>query len=74
MSQTFAGHYDGKVIVLEKPARLPVGKRLRIQVELVKPANAKLTKARKIIGTGQFCSGIADLGSNKKHLEGFGAK
>lgn len=27
---------------------------------------------RKIIGQGQFDSGIRDLGSNKKHLEGFG--
>ncbi len=27
---------------------------------------------RKIIGLGQFKSGCADLGSNKKHLKGFG--
>jgi len=26
----------------------------------------------KIIGLGQFESGVSDLGSNKKHLEGFG--
>ena len=26
----------------------------------------------KIVGVGQFASGHADLGSNKKHLEGFG--
>lgn len=29
-------------------------------------------KRRKIIGQGKFDSGIPDLGSNKKHLEGFG--
>lgn len=27
---------------------------------------------RGIIGMGKFASGIKDLGSNKKHLEGFG--
>jgi hypothetical protein len=27
---------------------------------------------RRIIGQGQFDSGIKDLGSNKKHLKGFG--
>ncbi len=26
----------------------------------------------KILGTGKFASGIPDLGSNKKHLRGFG--
>jgi hypothetical protein len=29
-------------------------------------------KKRKIIGMGEFDSGIPDLGSNKKHLEGYG--
>jgi hypothetical protein len=27
---------------------------------------------RKIVGLGQFASGVKDLGSNKKHLQGFG--
>lgn len=27
---------------------------------------------KKIIGLGEFSSGISDLGSNKKHMEGFG--
>ena len=27
---------------------------------------------RKIIGLGRFRSGVSDLGSNKKHLRGFG--
>jgi len=26
----------------------------------------------RIAGLGQFASGISDLGSNKKHLKGFG--
>jgi len=29
-------------------------------------------KERRIVGAGKFASGIPDLGSNKKHLEGFG--
>jgi hypothetical protein len=29
-------------------------------------------KKRTIIGLGKFASGISDLGSNKKHLAGFG--
>lgn len=29
-------------------------------------------KNQRIIGLGKFRSGISDLGSNKKHLRGFG--
>ena len=29
-------------------------------------------KKQKIAGLGKFASGIADLGSSKKHLKGFG--
>jgi len=29
-------------------------------------------KKQKFIGLGEFDSGIPDLGSNKKHLEGYG--
>jgi len=29
-------------------------------------------KSRKIVGLGQFSSGVSDLGSNKKHLRNFG--
>lgn len=36
-------------------------------------AAAHPTKERlRIIGLGKFASGIPDLGSNKKHLKGFG--
>jgi len=27
---------------------------------------------KRVIGIGQFASGVPDLGSNKKHLRGFG--
>jgi hypothetical protein len=30
-------------------------------------------RKRKITGAGKFASGVPDLGSNKKHLEGFGS-
>jgi hypothetical protein len=29
-------------------------------------------KKRKIVGQGKLSSGIRDIGSNKKHLRGFG--
>ena len=33
---------------------------------------ASQPKSRKIVGLGKFSSGTPDLGSNKKHLRGFG--
>jgi hypothetical protein len=33
---------------------------------------ASQPKIRKIAGLGKFSSGVPDLGSNKKHLRGFG--
>ncbi len=73
MSQTITGHFDGKVIILEKPVKLPVGKRLRIQVELAQPTKeGENGKRVEITGAGQFNSGIPDLATNKKHMEGFG--
>jgi hypothetical protein len=33
---------------------------------------ASQPKSRKIVGLGKFASGISDLGSDKKHLDGFG--
>jgi hypothetical protein len=48
---------------------------LRIRIELAPPVNGKKSRKRiKITGMGQFDSGIPDLGSNKKHLEGLGKK
>ncbi len=73
MSQTITGHFNGKVIVPERPVKLPVGKRLRIQIELDQASNGKPGRQRrKIIGTAQFCSGIPDLATNKRYLEEFG--
>ena len=33
---------------------------------------ASQPKSRKVVGVGKFSAGIPDLGSNKKHLRGFG--
>ena len=32
----------------------------------------KKTKTQRILGIGRFSSGVPDLASNPKHLEGFG--
>lgn len=39
-----------------------------------KDSSRGLDHPRKLIGIGMFDSGIPDLGSNKKHLEGLGQK
>ena len=80
INRTITGHFDGKVIIPEKPVKLPIGKRLRIQIGLAMTVNGKKptangkkrTKRLKIIGTGMFDSGIPDLATNKKYMEGFG--
>jgi hypothetical protein len=77
MTETIAGHFDGKYIAPDGPVKLPIGKPLRIRVELAPPINGKKKrpgKRIKITGTGQFDSEIPDLGANKKHLEGLGKK
>jgi hypothetical protein len=42
---------------------------LRLMVQQHSPA-----KRRKIIGQGEFDSGVTDLATNKAHMEGFGQK
>ena len=46
----------------------------RIVREGIKSLGGRLLSGskRKIIGLGEFHSGIADLGSSDRHLEGFG--
>jgi hypothetical protein len=39
-----------------------------------KASRRGLDRPGKLIGVGMFDSGIPDLASNKKHLEGFGQK
>lgn len=80
MTHTITGQFDGKVIIPDKPVKLPVGKPLRLRIEVATVANGrkpgktrkKPTKSLDIIGTGMFDSGIPDLATNKKYMEGFG--
>ena len=44
---------------------------VREGIRLVDKQHAKPAR-RKVIGLGEFDSGITDLGSNKAHLEGYG--
>jgi Arc/MetJ-type ribon-helix-helix transcriptional regulator len=44
---------------------------VREGIRLMKEQHAK-SHPRKIVGLGQFDSGIPDLGSNKKHMKGYG--
>lgn len=44
---------------------------VRQGIQSLKDSFGKKRK-RRIVGIGEFDSGISDLGSNKKHLEGFG--
>jgi hypothetical protein len=44
---------------------------VREGIRLVDKQHAKPLR-RKVIGMGEFDSGITDLGSNKAHLEGYG--
>ena len=80
MNKTINAHFDGKVIVPETPVKLPVGKRLRIQIEIAAVGNGKKTARSgkkpttplRFTGTGMFDSMIPDLATNKKYMEGFG--
>ena len=47
ISQAMTAHFDGKVIVPDEPVHLPVGKRLRIVVEVEPSADAP----RRLLGT-----------------------
>jgi hypothetical protein len=44
---------------------------IRESVQLLSACRGNPTRQR-VIGVGRFASGISDLGSNKKHLKGFG--
>ena len=50
------------------PSRV-VREGLRLMAQHHKVASRR---KQKFLGIGQFDSGISDLGSNKKHLEGYG--
>ena len=44
-----------------------------VREALRRMASSQLPVERpRVAGMGKFCSGVSDLGSNKKHLRGFG--
>ena len=45
---------------------------VREGLRLVRKAHPTVSAAHRIIGSGKFRSGIPDLATNKKYLEGFG--
>jgi hypothetical protein len=47
-------------------------KTVRAKLDAVRILPESQPKTRKIAGLGKFSSGVSDLGSNKKHLRGFG--
>ena len=44
---------------------------VRAGVKLLAASN-RAPRVPRIVGLGQFDSGVSDLGSNKEHLKGFG--
>ena len=44
---------------------------MREGLRLVRKAHSTISAAHRIIGTGKFRSGIPDLATNKKYLEGW---
>lgn len=43
-----------------------------MKVKAKAKANSGAPSTKKVRGIGRFATGIPDLGSNKKHLKGFG--
>lgn len=77
MNKTITGVFNGVAIVPDRPVKLPVGKRLRLKIELAPIKNGKKNGKPakiKITGAGKFHSGVPDLAMNKKHLQGLGKK
>jgi len=44
MNHTISAHFDGKVIVPDEPVDLPVGKPLRVQLEVDEPSDARFAE------------------------------
>jgi len=73
MTRTIKAHFDGRAIIPDRPVRLPIGTQLRVRIELDPTGNGKpVGRPGRIVGVGRFRSGIPDLATNKKHLDGFG--
>lgn len=58
MTQTIAGHFDGKVIIPDEPVQLPVGQPLRVRLELVE------TSAPRFADFLRFAADLPDAPSD----------
>ena len=58
---------------LERRLGLSSSEIVRTSLRLMLQQQAPV-KPRKIIGQGEFDSGVTDLATNKKYMEGFGEK
>lgn len=58
MTTTFRGHFDGKVIVPDEPADLPVGTPLAVKVTIAKAESAPLTLDERREAFEQFLSRV----------------
>jgi len=44
MNHTISAHFDGKVIIPDEPVELPVGQRLRVQLEVEGTSSARFAE------------------------------
>jgi hypothetical protein len=44
MTHTIAAHFDGQFIVPDEPIQLPIGQRLRVNVELLEPLSPRFAE------------------------------
>jgi hypothetical protein len=62
---------DKQLKVLRRTTGLSESELLRRGLLALAATSVRAAHVR-IVGTGKFASGVRDLGSNKRHLEGFG--
>ena len=75
MSRVIHARLDEETDAVRQQLNLRLGwSDSQIVREGIKALAARLVpkRKRKIVGLGKFQSGVSDLGSNKRHLKGFG--
>ena len=76
MRKTLTSRIDDKTAEklkkLAKNLNVSESEIVRRSIELMSAVTPVYDSPKCLVGLGMFESGITDLGSNKKHLEGFG--
>lgn len=75
MSKTINARLDDESEELLERLQQDLGQNASEVVRSALKALAAVTPrsaGERVVGIGQFTSGVSDLGSNKKHLKGFG--